>query len=92
MTPDPTAAELQTRLEACINRLDDAIAAARADQVISIADMEFEVERLSRAIMNAPIATGHEVQSQVAAMIARFDMLEGELRALQDRTGQPTPK
>jgi len=84
----PSTDELHSRLRACIERLDDAIAAARGDTVIDITDMEAEVERLSRAIMNAPIAMGHEVQGDVAAMIARFDMLEDELRALRDRAGQ----
>lgn len=82
-----SAPALRERIEACIARLDGAIDAARADKIVNIKDMEAEVESLSQAIMNAPIATGHEVQGVLGIMIARFDTLEGELRALQDRAG-----
>ena len=46
--------------------------------------MEAEIESLSRTIMAAPIATGHEVQGMVGQMIARFDTLEGALTILRD--------
>ena len=79
-----SAEELKARLAACIARLDDAIAAAQGGTIVSVADMEAEVESLSRAIMAAPIATGHEVQGTVGIMIARLDTLEGALTILRD--------
>ena len=79
-----SAEELKARLNACIARLDDAIAAAHGGNVVSMQDMEAEVDSLYRAIMAAPIATGHEVQGTVAIMIARLDTLEGALTILRD--------
>ena len=76
--------ELKARLNACITRLDEAIAAAQDGTIVSVADMEAEIESLSRTIMAAPIATGHEVQGMVGQMIARFDTLEGALTILRD--------
>jgi hypothetical protein len=79
-----SAEDLKARINACIARLDDAIAAAQDGTVASMKDMETEVDSLYRAIMAAPIATGHEVQGAVAIMIARLDTLEGALTVLRD--------
>lgn len=79
-----SAEELKARINACITRLDDAIAAAQDGTVANMKDMEAEVDSLYRTIMAAPIATGHEVQGTVAIMIARLDTLEGALTVLRD--------
>ena len=83
-----TAATLGDRLQACIDRLDDAVARARAGEVAPMTGMEREVDSLSAAIMAAPVAVGHELQPLVAGVVARLDMLESELRALRDRAAQ----
>lgn len=83
-----TAEELAARLQLCIDRLDDAIVAAREARAVDVADMETEVERLCDGIGNAPVETGHAVQGLVAGMIARLDMLESELRAQRDEAAR----
>lgn len=77
--------DLPTRLQRCIDRLDDAIARARQDEVATVSDMESEVNALSAALLKMPMAEAAMLQGQVASMIARLDMLETELRALQAR-------
>ncbi|MBU0859238.1 MAG: hypothetical protein KJ667_04825 [Alphaproteobacteria bacterium] len=82
--------EISTRLQACIDRLDDAILATRNGEAVSIVAMEAEVEALCNAISHAPIQTGHAVQGLVAGMIARLDMLESDLRTLRDNALRET--
>lgn len=84
MGNNPDREELAAGLQKCIDRLDEAILAARNGQALLLTDMESEVVRLCAVIGNAPAETGQAVQGLVAGMIARLDMLEAELRALRD--------
>lgn len=80
--------DLNARLQAQIDRLDEAIARARMDEIDQIAGMDDDVQKLCNEILAAPLAVGHAVQSRVASMIARLDMLESELRGLRERAIQ----
>ena len=85
---EAAAKDLNVRLQACLDRLDDAIARARAGEIAPMTGMEAEMDALSASILAAPVAVGHDVQPLVAGVVARLDMLESELRGLRDRALQ----
>jgi hypothetical protein len=79
---------LTRRLQQQIDRLDEAIARARMDEVDAMDGMDNDVQALCAEILAAPVEVGHAVQPRVASMIARLDMLESELRLLRERAIQ----
>lgn len=77
--------ELENRLQAQIDKIEEVIDKTRRDEIVDISDMNQQVNDICQNIVKLESRTARHMETKMSEMIGSLEILEKELKAFQER-------